>query len=375
MKKNIQIYWVIFLGFLCFIVVPSKSSAQTVTLFHETMGSNATGNPLVNAYSGFDNSSNPNIGILGNGEIRTTSTSTYPGASEENNVFLSSGKTVSITGIEIGNYNNLVLYFGLYKSRTAENGDSIKILASIDGINIPIAVSLPTGAGTSKWFEITTVQTFPIGSILNLSFENIGTSTNSFRIDDILITGTAITPTPIRLSKFKASRVDNKTVVAWTTVTEFNNAYFEIEKSAEGKSFETIGRIQSKNNPTGANYEYIDCSEQKGIHFYRLKSVDLDDKFEYSWIATLSERTVMISTIQLKTNVVQNQLCLFVKTSKYQPFYYGIYNMSGRYFIQNAIQLKPNADYSINISSLNSGMYLLKTILGDEVKYFKFIKQ
>ena len=75
---------------LLLLAVSTVSFGQT--FYSENMGTTASGNPLITAYTGFQNSSP--IVYSGTGDMRTTTISTgYVGASGSVNVFLSNANT------------------------------------------------------------------------------------------------------------------------------------------------------------------------------------------------------------------------------------------------------------------------------------------
>jgi len=75
-------------------------------------------------------------------------------------------------------------------------------------------------------------------------------------------------------------------VLNWTTATEINNQGFEIEKSADGISFNNIGFVPGFGTTTEPkSYSYTDQSINSGIHYYRLKQIDFDGSFTYSGVA------------------------------------------------------------------------------------------
>jgi predicted esterase len=53
-------------------------------------------------------------------------------------------------------------------------------------------------------------------------------------------------PLPITFGDFYLRTIQNSTLVHWTTVSESNNAYFEVQRSEDGISFNTVGKIDSK---------------------------------------------------------------------------------------------------------------------------------
>jgi hypothetical protein len=71
-------------------------------------------------------------------------------------------------------------------------------------------------------------------------------------------------------------------MVKWTTATEINSDYFMIERSVDGVDFQQIGRVKAKGiSNNESNYQYVDQTPFSGISYYRLKQVDLDDRYEY----------------------------------------------------------------------------------------------
>lgn len=89
---------------------------------------------------------------------------------------------------------------------------------------------------------------------------------------------------PVNLKTFKARSENNTRVrVFWTTEYEKDNAYFDIERSANGVTFASIGTTPGVNN-NGHLTDYIlyDPHPLNGISYYRLKQVDVDGKFNYS---------------------------------------------------------------------------------------------
>ncbi|MEI9918147.1 MAG: T9SS type A sorting domain-containing protein [Bacteroidota bacterium] len=65
--------------------------------------------------------------------------------------------------------------------------------------------------------------------------------------------------------------------IAWTTTAEMNSDHFAIERSADGKNFETVSRILAKGYSTSEQkYSFEDDDAPNGHLYYRLKEVDRD---------------------------------------------------------------------------------------------------
>lgn len=96
------------------------------------------------------------------------------------------------------------------------------------------------------------------------------------------------TTLPIRLENFSGQLINNDAAVLlqWTTAAEENFAYFEIERSADGKHLTTLGRVTGCGTCNGRQkYSLTDDQPLTGKGYYRLKLVDIDGRAEYSkWI-------------------------------------------------------------------------------------------
>lgn len=102
---------------------------------------------------------------------------------------------------------------------------------------------------------------------------------NYFTGDDLLVCG----PLPVELLTFDAKAVRDQVYVSWSTATELNSSFFEVQRSADGHSFAPIGRVTAAgNSQQRIEYGFIDTAPLPGTSYYRLRSVDQDDSFTYS---------------------------------------------------------------------------------------------
>jgi hypothetical protein len=88
----------------------------------------------------------------------------------------------------------------------------------------------------------------------------------------------------------------------WSTSDEVNNSHFVIERSADGKEFTTIGRVEGATSPGHINsYQFFDKSALLGENYYRLQQVDLKGKVIYSPVrkVTFSEN---VFSVQMTPN-------------------------------------------------------------------------
>lgn len=112
------------------------------------------------------------------------------------------------------------------------------------------------------------------GSITSITSNNFNAVTFGF----LSLGGTL----PVSLIDFSGERIQDKVYLKWSTASEQNNSHFEIERSIDGSTFNTIGRIEGKINSNNFNsYFFIDEEPELQKSYYRLKQVDLSGDFEY----------------------------------------------------------------------------------------------
>ncbi|SHJ45537.1 Por secretion system C-terminal sorting domain-containing protein [Reichenbachiella agariperforans] len=82
---------------------------------------------------------------------------------------------------------------------------------------------------------------------------------------------------PVELISFDAELITKSVKINWTTASELNNDRFEIERSADGESFEYIGQVAGNGTINEEiQYSYIDEQPYFGVAYYRLIQIDYD---------------------------------------------------------------------------------------------------
>lgn len=159
-------------------------------------------------------------------------------------------------------------------------------------------------------------------------------------------------PLPVKLIYFNAMAEGKKAHLNWQTGTEQNSDRFDIERSADGLHFEKIGWVKAAGNSTShVDYSYFDLSPKKGINYYRLKEVDIDNSLQYSEIksARFGEDTAFAlynnptngSDLKITVNILPSVLSVF--------------DASGRKVKEVNITTSSN---SLSVAALASGTYL-----------------
>jgi hypothetical protein len=182
-------------------------------------------------------------------------------------------------------------------------------------------------------------------------------------ITETMVRNTLCLALPVEFSFFGARKVDEVAELNWTTASEKNNDYFDVEWSDNGINYYSIGKIDGKeNSDSELNYNFTHTKPSNGKNYYRIKQVDLDGKFSVTEVKVLdfstSENT---SSLYLYPNPALDELVIDFRSDKTseQIISYQIINFSGQIMRQSKWDSNSNR---INISSFPSGTYILNVI-------------
>ena len=110
-----------------------------------------------------------------------------------------------------------------------------------------------------------------------------GSLTYSTQIDGIRVSAIWDELVPVELNSFTVMAMGSDVLLNWSTVTELNNAGFDIQRSSEVNEFITIGFVPGHGTTTEPmNYRFVDANLSGGSYTYRIKQVDFNGTFSYS---------------------------------------------------------------------------------------------
>lgn len=91
---------------------------------------------------------------------------------------------------------------------------------------------------------------------------------------------------PLRLISFTALPQNGKDLLQWKVATSAELSHFEIERSSDGVTFQTIGTVTAQTGSTG--YQFNAALVNSATRFYRLKLLLNDGSVQYSGIVNLN---------------------------------------------------------------------------------------
>lgn len=160
---------------------------------------------------------------------------------------------------------------------------------------------------------------------------------------------------PLKLLSFRVFLNNELPKIIWSTSDEHNSKIFEIQqKTIHDSSFKILGHVDARNRNGINNYIFISSSPiYSGMNLYRLKILDIDERFTYSNIISLN--SFEINTLELSFNPSRNDLIV------YYPSYntdseLQIINLSGQIIYYDKIR-SGTINKTIKINFLKPGIY------------------
>jgi hypothetical protein len=186
------------------------------------------------------------------------------------------------------------------------------------------------------------------------------------------------TPLPVVLIKFAASLNSNETVsLSWTTAQEDNSSYFSVQRSPDGNSFDDVGKVNAKGfSSIASNYGFTDPSVIKGTTFYRLQIVDLDGKYVYSKVLTVSSDAIGNSLLVF-SNPFKDEVRLQINLTSAEQISLSLTDILGRSIVKMEYSAQTGSNF-INLQPGNGampGVYILNIKSNTINNTIKLIKQ
>lgn len=183
------------------------------------------------------------------------------------------------------------------------------------------------------------------------------TSGGDFEACECLRGASFATALPIELISFEAELVFDQVFLDWSTATEINNDYFTLERSVDGKNFETIGiEAGAGFSKRRLDYRFVDQEPLSGRSFYRLKQTDFDGTFTYSAIRVVNNEEEKTIAFSAYPNPVSDQLFIYAEQGD-GPYEARLLSGNGVVLLT---QTWTSGTQTMNVRDLTPGLYILQ---------------
>jgi hypothetical protein len=205
------------------------------------------------------------------------------------------------------------------------------------------------------------------GAVLNgtrVEFSGVVFSSGQkyFTLASINSTATSL---PVKLLTFEAKCIDQAVSVNWTTASENNNDHFDLDRSLDGITFNTITQIPGQNNSIQTHqYQFTDYNAPRGILYYRLKQVDNNSNVNHQAIISIEDNcnsennTRTYSVYPNPSN--DNTIHLSYSIAKDEEAEVKFYDVLGKIMLSQKLILKAGSPAgAIYTNDLERGIYFM----------------
>ena len=196
--------------------------------------------------------------------------------------------------------------------------------------------------------------------------------------------GSRLSPLPVELTRFEATRASTDAALTWATASEQNSRGFEVEVSIDGQTFRRLGFVPSAagNSHSARTYAYRDQEPGKaGARYYRLRQIDTDGTASFSPVRVVSFTTEapvsLLAGLSAAPNPFGARLTLSVRAPQAGAARFSIMDVTGR-LVRSELLTLPAGASKVELSGLESlpaGVYLLQLPLGGRPQHLRLVKE
>lgn len=163
---------------------------------------------------------------------------------------------------------------------------------------------------------------------------------------------------PVELIFFNCVQKEHEVLIQWVTASQLNFDYFSIEYSPDAVTWNEVGRVKGEvTTQEKMEYSFRVTVLADGKNYYRLKSIDLDDSFEYS-------RVVLVDVSMAKEFVIypnpvksSRDISFSINFTPQEDDFIKIMDMYGSEIVSTSVSSFTN---QLNLASLSAGTYLVQ---------------
>ncbi len=272
------------------------------------------------------------------------------------------GTTTSVPNANLaysaGVYPLIQLYFGA-NDGVYDGGNLTIVKNTFSAPTTLIDIGGVSGVGTSS--------TPLSGSITSTSNPTAFNSFSRFTLGSKLA---GLNPLPVEFINFDVVQVDKTAELNWSTATEQNSSYFNVEHSIDGVNFETIGTVEAAHlSYSVKNYSAVHNRPIDGLNYYRITEYDYNGDFQSTEVKTLLFNSEL--NFSFYPNPANN--LINVITTEDLPYTIELVDVSGQVVYSN--KFTSSAKINLDRNLISAGVYTLRYIANEKVVCSKLIVQ
>lgn len=172
---------------------------------------------------------------------------------------------------------------------------------------------------------------------------------------------------PVELLSFTGEHQQPYNHLHWTTASEANSSYFEVQKwNYANADYDVLGIVGAKGNSQSLeSYHFRDDNPEIGKNMYRLKIVDINGEYGYSNLVNIW--VTNDDFFALYPNPAKDEVFIKVFEDLTDNMSLTLYDATGKQVARNVWTLSENHHiYTLAIGQLPQGVYMYKVVYGNK---------
>ncbi len=261
--------------------------------------------------------------------------------------------------------DNVIGLNGVLQIEGSVEVDNNAVLNSISGLK-NIAASSLTGFTISNNTALGECAIFSLCDYLEMPGSSVTITNNAVDCNSVATVNTACAALPVELISFTGQKADQGVELNWQTVSELNNAGFEIQKSENALDWEIIDWMPGRGTTEELNtYSFLDTKPYVGHNYYRLKQIDFDGQFAFSNIVNVKGELNDLA-IQIVPNPSIGDFTVTVANPQNSKMKITLFDSRGEVFWTSRL-IKDEAVWRKDFYINQDGLYFLTVQLGREI--------
>jgi len=223
---------------------------------------------------------------------------------------------------------------------------------------------------TGSPLVITTLSTDGTTALTNGVTYNVQIRAVNAAGDGAATGSTQGTPTagtlPATLLSFSGYKDGIRNQLRWVTSSEINNRGFQVERSSDGQSYQSIGFVNSLaiggNSQTLLKYSFSDAQPAGVKQYYRLKQTDIDGRNTLSNILLIQgEKPTAFEIASVFPNPTRGQITMLLSAPTNETVNIRVMDLAGRILETRQVNvLTGNNSIPFDLSKQAKGQYLIQ---------------
>lgn len=165
---------------------------------------------------------------------------------------------------------------------------------------------------------------------------------------------------PVEWLSFTVEQAGNDAAIDWTTASEINSHYFDVERSTDGIMFTKVGQEAAAGNSDGlTTYNFVDkgvTSSTSQRYFYRIKQVDIDGGLSYSNTVQLVFNNDQLVHVEVQPNPASDLITISYDAAAAQQMTITIFSSTGQLVHEDLVS-EATGELDVEVANWVPGVY------------------